>query len=218
MTQLQPSPSGPSVVEPVLLPPRSSKEILGELKRELSKSDLRETYPALEDIFYNPKLRYDEEYKLNIIIIAEAFASPLYSDNCKRYWAASHVSSSVVLQFGDMFLTEEIILGHIERRELKIITLDYVKAVMSSSHLSERIIEATLKEVSEIQRGSVLKLTPDIMVTPRVIKSWISTVPHGGRYGAAVLAARAAVSRIRKAHPEYEGFPDEWALKVFCGE
>ena len=93
-----------------------------------------------------------------------------------------------------------------------------MKAIIGSPHLSEQVIEATLLVIGPIGRKGLLELIPNALITPRVINAWRSTVPHEELPGRTAAATSAAVSSIKRAHPEYDGVPNEWVLKVFCGE
>ena len=90
---------------------------------------------------------------------------------------------------------------------------------MVSSHLSERIIKAACFRAGMTENGIILGLTPVNMITPSLISLWLEIMQW--RYGRLTNlngnSPSFAARRIREAHPEYEGFPDEWVIKVFCG-
>lgn len=165
---------------------------------------------TLERIFHDPWVNQND--------LADIFASPVYSDDCKRYFAKAHAYNGAVLLLGDRFLTEEIIFSHISNPEQdQLLSGKYLNNLLVSSHLSERIMEVIFQSV--LPRGSrrVLELTPDIMITPRVINSWIVGVSYGDQRLLPQSFISYAACIVKRVHPEYEGFPDEWALKVFCG-
>ena len=202
---------------------RGLPEIITALQDELTAAD-QKSFQLLENLFYGdgPTSKYEN-------IIEKAFASPLYSDACKQLFAASHIDSELVLSLGDKFLTEEIILGYVRKAGFKTPYEDYIRVLMSSSHLSENIIEAEFGSRGTLARLMALELTPDRMITPKLMHAWKITVPYDvrpsgmgvkteGRSERLKVNLTAAAARIRQVHPEYEGFPDEWVMKVFCGE
>lgn len=192
---------------------RGLREIIETLRGTLTIEEKK----GLEVLFHHPK-KYMTSWKYKLGI-TNVFESPSYSDSCKKYFAASRIDSELVLLSGGQFLTEEIIVGYIEKvgRE-KPISWDYVKALMRSSHLSGRIIEAMLKQLGYDQSRQVLITSSAALITPGVIVAWLSKAAER-RQSRHLLACREfAVLQIRRAHPEYEGFPDDWVLKVFCGE
>ena len=216
MTSLTPNMSRSSSVASVASGFRTLQKTMDDLLLSFSESD-GENFQAMKTIFTEPRLfAWDsEDYQLNLI---EVFESVLYSDISKTFFAASNISDSRVLLSGDGFLTEEIILGHIEQPNWKFIDEPYVKAIMASSHLSEQIVKATLKEVNYKDSRLALEMTPNAMITPDVIHIWMSQTTG-------VLMRRLipdwlsfTANCIRQAHPEYEGFPDEWVVRVFSGE
>lgn len=200
----------------ILKPPSLNvREIIGALRLRLSESDLDSFYD-LEHIFYRSKYYpYYPEKEASKLKVAEVFTSSLYNIACKKYFAASNIHNELMFSVADQFLTEELIFSHIEGAGSIEIEWCYVKAMISSSHLSERILAASFSKVSEDTRELTLELTPDNMLTPEVVKSWLASARWGWETGDTLTCVAA---RVRKAHPEYEGFPDEWLLKVFCGE
>lgn len=196
------------------------QKIINSLSRQLPEIDNGKNYSDLETAFYKATEFSAVVYKRRV---AEIFASPIYDDACKRYFAATHVSYAIVLLLGGEFLTEEIILGYIEDQTGRWFDQSkaYIEAIMGSSHLSENIIEAAFERFNKPCQAHILELTPDNMITPRVINAWSawqSTVLYGSDPFWQETYQKAVISRIKQAHPEYEGFPDEWVLKVFCGE
>ena len=184
------------------------------LRENLSEADT-ESYRAFENIFYSSEIpRGSKEYETSI---AAAFKSPLYSEACKKRFAAANMFVELTLLVADKFLTEKIILSHLEGLRYKVLRLSYFAVLMGSSHLSERIVSAAIQKIDiEVKMDGVLKVIPDAMVTPRVIKDWMSNA-SAFRIPAGWNPESFAAQRVKQTHPEYEGFPDEWALKVFCG-
>lgn len=196
------------------MPSRSVREIIGTLRLGLSQAELESSYDV-EQVLYGPSANLkDKAYKLRI---AEVFASPLYSDVCKKYCAASNINNELMLSVADPFLTEEIILTYIENGWSGEMEVSYFKAIMSSSHLSTRILEAVFSKVSEPAQELSLELIPDSMVTPEVIKSWRASARWNWGWDTE-QALSLITARVRKAHPEYQDLPDEWMMKMFYGE
>lgn len=83
---------------------------------------------------------------------------------------------------------------------------------MESEHLSEQIMLAMIRKTDEDELDILLPLIPDRMITPEVITNWLAQV-----IWEIEKCGAAAANRIKRMYPEYEGFPDEWVLKVFCG-
>lgn len=185
------------------------QKIINSLSRQLPEIDNGKNYSDLETAFCEAQESSRVAYKRRV---AEIFASPAYDDACKRYFAATHVSDEIILLLGGKFLTEEIILGYIEDQAGQWFDQPeaHLEAMMGSSHLSENIIEAAFKRFNKPSRAHVLELTPDSMITPRVINAWMGNVR--------LETLGAAALRIKRAHSEYEGFPDKWVLKVFLGD
>lgn len=177
----------------------------------LSETDT-ESYRVLENICYGKGIQWGgEAHKAGII---RAFKSPLYSDDAKEYCAAANLNNELILLPADRFLTEKIILGYVENVTVNIMSIAYFAALIRSSHLSERIVSAAVPWTDGIQNCAALAMIPDAMITSEVMTSWLSnawwrTSQGGGK--------QEAARRVRQVHPEYEGFPDEWVLKVFCG-
>lgn len=213
---MNPVNSEPNMVQPVAaslgLARRSGlQDMANALRRKLESE--KKNYHVLEKIFYGPLvIPRTKAYKHRI---AEVFASPLYSDSCKKYFAAAHVDDELMFFAADRFLTEEIILSHVKGKTFVVLEWSYFKAMMGSIHLSERIMEATFERMAASWRREVLTLTPDTMITPKVMNSWLASVE--GWYRKPEDSFKVAAPRIREAHPEYEGFPDDWVMKVFCG-
>lgn len=184
------------------------------LRENLSEADT-ESYHAFENIFYSSEIpRGSKEYETSI---AAAFKSPLYSEACKKRFAAANMIVELTLLAADKFLTEKIILSYVEGLRYKVLSLSYFAVLMGSSHLSERIVSAAIQKIDvEVRRDGVLEIIPNTMITPRVIKDWMT---HTSRppFPAGWKSESNAAERVRQAHPEYEGFPDEWVLTVFCG-
>lgn len=196
---------------------RSFPTIIEALREKIPSTDkgsFRTLSQSLEYILWKFPTRERE------ISIANAFASPMFSDDCKRLCAALYLGvNPSILRLGDRSLTEEIIFGYLHELESKSFGSSYIPALMRSSHLSEQIIEAAFEATGDLGRLQALELTPDAMVTPRLINTWKATFSHAGlRAERREANLMAAASRIRKAHPEYADFPDEWVLKVFCGD
>lgn len=188
------------------------QEIIEALHRKLSESD-KKNYHVLEKIFY--ARHPDEEVEKHVGSVREMFDSYAYSDDCKRYFAATHSKSVLTLLLGDNFLTEDVILNTIKEQSNFGLESDYVDAVMLSLHLSEFIISAMFKEIGPAKGAQVLEATPDSMITAGLLNSWVTSLPSENiRRGQALFIAK----RIRRAHPEYEGLPDEWVRKAFCGQ
>lgn len=199
----------PRASELPLPPIRSFQQMVDELKRKVSKSELN-AQEGLTNVLYNSRLeRGSDAYNLEIV---EMFASPKYSEAYKRYSAAKHLYDELIFSAADQFLTEGIILSRLQLGAGRHISMDYFKAMMGSAHLSERIMEAGFERVDATKLREILTPTPDAMVTPRVMNSWLATVERWYQDG-----FKVAAPRIRAAHPEYEEFPDEWVIKVFCG-
>lgn len=169
-------------------------------------------YRVLENICQAKGIRWGSEaHKAGI---AKAFESPLYSDAAKEYCAAANLDNELIFLPADRFLTEKIILGYLENVTFNIMSMSYFAALMGGAHLSERIISAMLSLTDGIQNCAALAMIPDRMITPEVITSWLGhawwNLSEGGK--------PEATWRVRQAHPEYKGFPDEWVLRVFCGK
>lgn len=186
------------------------RETTEDLRRVFSEADT-ESYHALENIFYSSQvLWYSKEHKKSM---AEAFKSSLYSDTCKQYFAAANMIAELTLLVADKFLTEKIILSHLGGTRYKLLDLSYFAVLMSSTHLSEHIVSAAIQKINDrFRMDDTLKIIPDTMITPKVIKTWIVRAAWDP-----YPANRSAALRIKQIHPEYEEFPDEWVLKVFCG-
>lgn len=180
----------------------------------LPESDITSSYD-LEHIFDGSQ--YPPETVAYKLKVAEVFASSLYSNACKKYFAASNIHNELMFSVADQFLTEEIILSHVKREWSGEMEGSYFKAMMTSSHLSERIIVTAFGRVDGNTRKLSLELTPDYMLTPEVVKSWLAHVCLVWGWGTG-FATSLATSRVRKAHPEYEGLPDEWMVKLFIGK
>ena len=213
---MSPFNSKPNIVHPAagalyVVRRNGLQEIIEALHRELSESDMKNYY-VLDKIFYTRHT--DKEVEKHVGSVKEMFASYAYSDDCKRYFAATHSKSVLTLLLGDDFLTEDIILSTIKEQSNYGLESDYVDAVMLSSHLSEPIISAIFKRIGPAKSGQVLEATPDSMITAGLLNSWVASLPSGDLK---LVDALFIAKRIRRAHPEYEGFPDEWVIKVFCG-
>lgn len=196
------------------MPSRSLREIIGTLRLGLSKADLNDSYD-LEKIFYGPAWNHGSEaYRFRL---AEVFTSPLYSDVCKKYFAASNINGELIFSVADRFLTEEIILTYVENGWSGEMEVSYFKAMISSSHMSTRILEAAFSKVSKPAQELSLELIPDSMVTPGVIKSWGASA-RWGRLSHAERTLSLVITRVRRAYPEYQDLPDEWMMKIFYGE
>lgn len=178
------------------------------LREHLSEADIA-SYHTFEEIFYS-----DVQ---NGASLAAAFKSPLYGDACKKRFAAANIFVELTLLVADRFLTEKIILSYLEGLRYKVLPLSYFAVLMGSSHLSEHIVSAAIQKIDiEVKMDGVLKVIPDAMVTPRVIKDWMSNT-SAFRIPAGWNPELFAAQRVKQNHPEYKGFPDEWVLKVFCG-
>lgn len=187
------------------------------LWRALSDLD-KESYASLKHAFNRAwefasgDGRYED-------VIAGIFASPLYSDDCKRYFAVANVSSSHVLRLQGGLLTEELIFSHVNAPKGSYLGGAYLTALMGSKHLSERIIEAVFIRADKRVSRAALEQTPNTMVTPRVVKGWLLQASRKDSFyfPEEEEEEEFGARHIRRAHPEYEGLPDEWVLKVFCG-
>lgn len=185
-------------------------ETAGNLRLVLSEAEIV-SYHALETIWWESDLKWDSlEDKLNMV---EAFASPLYETAAKEYFAAAHLGNSLILSMADRFLTEEIIFSFFSGPRMKLFGLPHFVALMGSEHLSERIILAAFPKTYPERLLKSLSLVPDAMIAPAVVSSWMLEASKKISKCQAV-----AVLRIKKVYPEYEGFPDDWVLKVFCGK
>ena len=180
----------------------------------LSEVD-KASYFALEDILYSFRWG-SEEHKLGIVT---ALNSPMYSDACKRHFAASHLQDEIIFSVAGGFLTEEIILSHVECPTYPTFSLAYFAALMGSEYLSEQIVSAAILKIDFFEESKALELIPDRMITPKVIDNWLGQASSGLTEKELTVAndRGEAAFRVRRTHPEYEGFPDEWVLKVFCG-
>lgn len=196
-------------------PEKDFRETTRNLRLVLSEAETA-SYRALERVFWPQELALDSlEYKQSV---SEAFASPIYDTAAKEYFAAAHVTNPLILSVADRFLTEKIILCYLEGHRIRAFAVRHFAALMGSEHLSERIILAAFHKMDSGGILKVLDLVPDPMVTPEVAKRWMAKalqVPYVSLQPE--LATTDVVQRIRETHPEYEGFPDEWTLKVFCG-
>lgn len=158
--------------KPVQTEEQGWPDMMNTLFRGLSKSD-KNTVHTLEDIYISsqPRIQNSEE---DIRLIKNSFASSLYSDKGKRYFAAAHVNLHLILLTGEKFLTEEIIWAHMSRQSRKFLATDYMTGLAKSLHLSERIVDAALQEMSYSEGQWFLGLVPASMITPRVIKTSLS--------------------------------------------
>ena len=154
------------------------------------------------------------EVELNI---AEALASSLYSDACKKYFAAKYIHNDFVLLLCDRFLTEEIILGHIDNFPTGWIPMSYFERLIGSKHLSARLLESFFRGFGECSLDLNLGLIPDSMITSKVLKSWMVAVSDVKSPVSLIMGLKEAAFRVKQVHPEYEDYPDDWVLKVFCG-
>lgn len=191
--------------QPNLLEPTAN------LRQALSVTD-EASYRALERVICYSELGSNSaERKLRA---AELFASPIYSDACKEYFVAAHMSDKLVVLAGDRFLTEKIILGYLRNPQAQSLDLAYLTVLIGSVHLSEPILVALFNRTYErTQVGKTLAVIPDIMITPQIIRSWLAPISWLTAGDPMATIAR----RIRQVHPGYEGLPDEWVLKVFSG-
>lgn len=245
--------TGTSIVSPhaaglTSLPSRSFEKIKATIWLALSPKD-KDTYQAAKSVLDGHQRKvgvFAEEFKREL---EKTFAFPLYSDELKKFVAATYIGNEFVFLVGDRFLTEELILGYIERSQQWMAEESYIKAMMGSSHLSGRIIDAASRTSGTLERNLILELTPEVMLTPKMIYNWSAGLRSGGRYVASRVlfdeqrgalsmskkpyegpdvwslglvkyvedALSLAAHRVRQAHPQYEEFPDEWVLKVFCG-
>lgn len=172
------------------------------------------SYFALEDILYSFRWG-SEEHKLGIVT---ALNSPMYSDACKRRFAASHLHDEIIFSVAGGFLNEEIILSHLRSMTSPVFSLAYFRALMVSEHLSEQIVSAAIFRIVFFEKSEVLELIPDRMITPEVMATWLGKASSRLTEKELAIGDRGeAALRIKRTHPEYEGFPDEWVLKVFCG-
>lgn len=195
------------------------------LKAALSAVDVA-SYRVLESAFYpSGPVRRLQQHRISR---TSTFASPLYCVACKEYFAASHLSNKLVLSVGEEFLASEIILSFLQGPECKSFNVDYFSALIGSRHLTEQITIAALHKTDDFDSFDsyknfedlkVLEFIPDAIITPEVINNWLDKASSWQEYllptgwEATIVAAK----RIRQAHPEYDEFPDEWVLKVFCG-
>lgn len=191
-----------------------------KIQQTLSAADMA-SYGALDKIFY-PSIarRGGEAHKARIM---SAFQSPLYSDSSKECFAAAHLNQDFILLSAGEFLTEKIILSYLKHPWPQILDLGYFAALMGSEHLSERIVLVAGRKVDFFEDHEALKLIPNTMIISTVIASWLNHVAWGlVDGGSSSIAAKNphsfAAGRVKRAHPEYEGLPDEWVLRVFCGE
>ena len=174
------------------------------------------SYFALEDILYSFRWG-SEEHKLGIVT---ALNSPMYSDACKRHFAASHLQDELVFSVAGEFLTEEIILSHVECPTYPIFGLAYFAALMGSEYLSERIVSAAILKIDFFEESKALELIPDRMITPEVMATWQCPASSDGIMGIwrdSPEGKVAAGRRVKQVYSEYKNFPDVWALKVFSG-
>lgn len=158
--------------------------------------------------------------------LAEAFISPYYSDAIKEYFAAAHLSNRFILASAGRFLTEKIILSYLENMRFQSLFESCFATIMRCEHLNERIVSAAIKKIEhfdDLRASKILELIHSQLVTPLVVTSWLSRSLQEvqdirGRGWDHESSATAIVAlRVKQIHPEYEGFPDEWVLKVFCG-
>lgn len=179
------------------------------LRESLSDSDIA-SYRAFHVVFYPFETEWGSaEHRLNV---AAAFKSPAYSDAVKEYFAAAHLNSEFILLSADGFLTEKVILSFVKSPSPVIFNMSYFAALMGSSHLSEQIVLKSTQYLWASDGKKALHLIPDRMITSEVMSQWLSKTHRTNNLRC--FAAR----RIKQAHPEYEEFPDDWVMKVFCGE
>ena len=194
---------------------RDSKERTERLRLILSEADMN-SYQALENFWCSSVSERDSpEYRIRI---AEAFASSLYSEASKEYFAAGKVEDRLILSVCGQFLTEKIILGYLESPRANLFNVDYFTTLMGSEHLSVQIISAALIRLCPPWDWKALEVIPDLMITPEVVNSWIKATSLGmGEPLLSHLCSDAAL-RVKQAHPEYADHPDAWVVKMFCGE
>lgn len=191
------------------------QEMEDRLWQDLSKAEFQ-SFQILESIYNAVDGQTLEAYHL----LEKAFASPMYGHKSKNFFAATHIGNEFILQLGDKFLTEEILLSYIQKELWDSVRSSYLNAIVSSSHFSEQVIEAVFQSRLYGESKIILASTPDAMITPKVIIAWLGKALTGpySQYDAMLLWNREHASqRIGKAHPEYQGLPKDWVLKVFCG-
>lgn len=193
---------------------RRSKERTERLRPILSEVDMN-SYQALENVFWRLSVS-ERDFQSKKLRIVEVFASSLYSEASKEYFAAGKVEDRLILSVCGQFLTEKIILGYLEGPRANLFNVDYFTALMGSKHLSVQIISAALIRLYPPWDWKALEVIPNLMIIPEVVVSWLAKV-SGGSSGGFILAEAkvAAALRIKQVHPEYEGLPDDWVLKVF---
>lgn len=202
---------------------KNLREAKENLQRVFSETDIA-NYRTLEDILYAPMRDLQNgawgslEHRFSI---AEAFDSPIYSDACKRYFAASRLGYDFVLSAADNFLTERIIASYFENPGDRNCTASYFAVLLKSEHLSERIVSAVVRNITNLDGLKVLDLIPDSMITPEVLANWLSSwMDHVSSEGRLITSTHHKIfagQRVKQVHPEYADFPDEWALHIFCG-
>lgn len=194
----------------------SSSENSFKVYPGLSETDT-DSYQALKEIFYAKGMRRGSDS--HEAAIRSALASPLHSDASKEYFTASHLSSEFILVSAGQFLTERVIYSYVaSSRFLKLAGLSYFAALMESEHLSERIVLVAIRMVEHSGGQKVLSLIPDVMITSAVINNFLAYSSLSKSVWTPDDWRAVALQRIKEAHPEYADMPDDWSLKLFCGE
>lgn len=200
---------------------RRSRSFVGvdaeDLRLILSESDV-DSYVKLETIFYARGGRWgNEAYKIKV---TKAFDSPCYSDASKEYFAAANVGDESILASCGQFLTEKIILSYITHINFESFSSSYFAALLGSEHMSERIILAIIEGVgnlSDFRAYKILELIPAWLITPEIVTNWLYKLLLPPHVQSKSATRALAALRVKQTYPEYEGFPDDWVLKVFCG-
>lgn len=194
----------------------SSSENSFKVHPGLSETDA-DSYQALKEIFYAKGTRRGGD--AHEVATLSSLASPLHSEASKEYFVASHLNNKFILLSAAQFLTEPIVYSYIASSGfLKLANLSYFAALMESEHLSERIVSVAVRRVEQSWGQKVLPLIPDRMITSAVINNFLAYSSLSKSFWIPDDWQAVALQRIKEAHPEYADLPDDWSLKLFCGE
>lgn len=168
---------------------------------------------ALEKVGY-------ANYDLRDATIKKMFASTTCSDLVKLSWVVEHIDEASALQWGEAFLTEEIIMHSLNDAGRK--DWRYPEALARSSHLSIPLAHKFLSAewMDNDSRGDFLALVPDAVITPETIRL-IKFFGEGDLLALpedAEVFTKIAAERIRRIFPEYAELPDQWTVDLFSGQ
>ena len=172
-------------------------------------------YKVSQDAYFDSPENFDS-------LVEDFFKSSLFSSKVKELWALTNPRWTAVLRWGGSFLSEVSLLDVINENE-NINSREFVEALKANKSFTPKVFAAYFTNHTVTLEGQAfaLEFTPNSFVTP----AWIQAVlamrldfevfdtPLGvavSEYYREIIAAK-----VRKAHPEYEGMPDDWTLKLF---